>query len=214
MAPKKLIISSILFLLIGFIFYYLSYSTVFFKLDVSINDFFTTRTPTGSPFGVIVKDVSSIGNSYIVIFLSIVGISTIYYKCNMYVQALIMLASSSNLLLGIILKSYFSKVRPISGNLFDASHSILSGSYPSLHALHYTVFWGLIIYFSFNGKLPLTLRKTLRWLGVYLIFLVGLSRVYLQYHWVTDVIGGYIFGFAFILFFIGVDKLLALRSKQ
>lgn len=39
-------------------------------------------------------------------------------------------------------------------------------------------------------------------MSVFLIILVGISRVYLNVHWLTDVLGGYAAGFAWLIFSI------------
>lgn len=59
--------------------------------------------------------------------------------------------------------------------------------FPSQHTASYVVFWGILM-ITTNSKL-------LKLLGLLMILMVGISRVYLGEHTVIDVIGGYVIGF-------------------
>ena len=59
--------------------------------------------------------------------------------------------------------------------------------FPSQHAASYVVFWGILM--------VTTHSKLLRLLGILMILMVGISRVYLGEHWIVDVVGGYVIGF-------------------
>jgi len=59
--------------------------------------------------------------------------------------------------------------------------------FPSQHTASYVVFWGILMVYTKN--------KLLRLLGVLMILMVGVSRVYLGEHWIVDVVGGYVIGF-------------------
>jgi undecaprenyl-diphosphatase len=58
--------------------------------------------------------------------------------------------------------------------------------FPSQHAAGYVVVWGILMFTNKN--------KLLRIFGALMIFLVGVSRVYLGEHTSMDVMGGYFVG--------------------
>lgn len=72
-------------------------------------------------------------------------------------------------------------------------------SFPSAHAFMSVVLYGFCTYLAWRY----TERPTARWaatLGFGLLVLaVGLSRVLLSVHWVSDVLGGYVLGLAWLL---------------
>lgn len=68
-------------------------------------------------------------------------------------------------------------------------------SFPSGHTLFYTVFFGFLILAMGNLRsLPSAARISVSLFSAVMIFLVGISRVYLGAHWLTDVLGGFMLG--------------------
>ncbi len=82
-------------------------------------------------------------------------------------------------------------------------------SFPSGHTVHYTVFFGLLLFFAYSQVKPVTLRWSLCLLLGGLIVLIGLARIFLGAHWVSDVIGGYLLGGAVLAAGIGTYRLWA-----
>jgi len=96
----------------------------------------------------------------------------------------------SNLLLMFGLKFFFDRPRP----LIPLLKHVPGLSFPSGHAFMSLTFFGIIIYLIYKD----VANKWVKWISITLlvvmIFLVGLSRVYLRVHYASDVIGGYCFG--------------------
>jgi undecaprenyl-diphosphatase len=88
-----------------------------------------------------------------------------------------------------LLKIWFERGRPAGEALTVAG----GYSFPSGHAMVSAAFYGFIAY--------LLIRNKTKWgrLGAYLIylliFLIGFSRIYLNVHYASDVLAGFIFGF-------------------
>ena len=98
------------------------------------------------------------------------------------------------------LGSFFTKLvvrrpRPQDPLIRIVPAALRDTSFPSGHTIHYTAFWGLTAYFLRRcSSVPVALRRLLTSCLGALIALVGPSRVYLGHHWMSDVIGSYLFG--------------------
>lgn len=95
--------------------------------------------------------------------------------------------------LGGLLKVVVGRHRPAT-NLVRVVQIIKEPSFPSGHTLHYTVFYGFLIFVIATNYRRSWRRDALIVLFAIPIALVGLSRVYLGEHWLSDVVGGYLVG--------------------
>jgi undecaprenyl-diphosphatase len=79
-------------------------------------------------------------------------------------------------------------------------------SFPSGHTVYYTAFFGFLWFLTFTR----VRTRRLRWplLGSFggLVLLVGIARIYLGAHWVSDVVGGYLLGGAVLAAGIGLYR--------
>lgn len=99
-----------------------------------------------------------------------------------------------------IFKNLFQRERPDILRLID----IAGYSFPSGHSMISMSFYGLILYFL-HQKLTNRKMKIIVSLSIgMLIFLIGLSRVYLGVHYASDVLAGFLAGYAWLIFFIRV----------
>lgn len=81
-------------------------------------------------------------------------------------------------------------------------------SYPSGHTLHYTAFWGMAAYLAASAAPWRPLRRLIASAAATLIALVGPSRIYLGHHWLTDVLGSYLLGSAWLVGLISLHRWL------
>ena len=77
-----------------------------------------------------------------------------------------------------------------------------SFSFPSGHAMTGMAFYGLIIYFVFKNVKDKKVRNTICTVLSLLIFLVGISRIYLGVHYASDVLAGFAFGIVYLVVYI------------
>jgi undecaprenyl-diphosphatase len=79
-----------------------------------------------------------------------------------------------------------------------------SFSFPSGHVVHFTVFYGFLAVVLATCWRSTWWRNSLMACCIALIALVGLSRIYLGEHWLTDVIAGYLFGGVFLVVLVAI----------
>lgn len=72
-------------------------------------------------------------------------------------------------------------------------------SFPSGHATMAITLYGLLIYFIWKKCRNPRLKTIIISMLLFLILLIGISRIYLGVHYFTDIIGGYILGLIYLL---------------
>ena len=93
-----------------------------------------------------------------------------------------------------IVKDYIARPRPPGALLVPTT----GFSFPSGHALNSAATYGLLALVIWRSGLPHALRLTAAVVGVTLPILVGLSRIALDVHYPSDVLGGWLAGVAFV----------------
>lgn len=115
----------------------------------------------------------------------------------------------SSVAMMFVLKFIFSRTRPLTPLLGPA----LGYSFPSGHSMMSFSFYGLLIYLTYRY-----LRPPLKWVLIpvlaCLIFLIGLSRIYLRVHYASDVIAGFSMGILWLVFSLWVLRQLEKYSKR
>ena len=91
-----------------------------------------------------------------------------------------------------ILKDIIQRARPLSQIVAETGFS-----FPSGHALISVIFFGFFIYLAFK-YLKMKGKIVLSFIFVFLILFTGFTRIYLNVHWFSDVLGGFFLG-AFLL---------------
>jgi undecaprenyl-diphosphatase len=113
-------------------------------------------------------------------------------------------------LMNNVLKDMFQRTRPAPVvGLIPAQ----SFSFPSGHAMVSAAFYGYLAYLCWR-----ILKGKQRWVALIgllvLVVLIGLSRMYLGVHYLTDVVAGYIAGFIWVDAVIIGGHLLTLRRRR
>ncbi|HMB93867.1 MAG TPA: phosphatase PAP2 family protein, partial [Rhodothermales bacterium] len=83
-----------------------------------------------------------------------------------------------------------------------------SSSFPSGHSFVAMVLYGFLIFLVWQVVKSRVWRVVLTTALVLIILMVGLSRVLLSVHWVSDVLGGFTIGLAWLIFGIVVTRAL------
>jgi len=73
------------------------------------------------------------------------------------------------------------------------------GTFPSGHAITAAAVYGTILWLILRTRAPRTVRVLLAVSLVALTLTIGLARVYLLDHYLSDVVGGYLLGISLIV---------------
>lgn len=105
--------------------------------------------------------------------------------------------------LNLLLKEIFQRPRPDEPLIIEALYS-----FPSGHAMNSFVFYAALTYFVFFHMKNKKLGMLLSFLAGLLVFLIGISRVYLGVHYPSDVIAGFLAGLCWFVLILLVEKTL------
>ncbi|HET9236374.1 MAG TPA: phosphatase PAP2 family protein [Oligoflexus sp.] len=158
-----------------------------------------------------VRDISALGSFVVLmLFVSFVMIFLILirrYKASLFVLG----AAGSGVLVSHSLKLFFSRPRP---DIVSHGTNVLTYSFPSGHSM-----LSAVVYLTLGALLTeLVTRKRLKsyflLVGLFLSFIVGLSRIYLGVHYPSDVIAGWCAGLFWAALFTMIARIYTLRTKD
>jgi undecaprenyl-diphosphatase len=142
-------------------------------------------------FDEVMRDCTAFGGFFV---LSLVTIAVgLYFKVKRLNHALILLLTSvaGAVVLGSLLKHIFRRDRP---DIIEHGSYVMTYSFPSGHAMLSASVWlTLAVMLSRLERSPY-LKAYFILLGLFITFVVGISRVWLGVHWPSDVLAGWALG--------------------
>lgn len=165
----------------------------FERLDLSANQFMPEIQ--NNFLTAIFKIFSFVFDTISMIIISLIFVVILWikkYKKESLFFGILMLVNAGFI---YFLKEIVQRARPLNALIYDSGFA-----FPSGHLTTAIVFFGLLIYFVFESKKSKNFKIAFSLISVFLILLIGFSRIYLNVHWFSDVLGGFALGL-FILFF-------------
>ena len=125
---------------------------------------------------------------------------------------LMVIAALGSLAMTVTGKAVIGRSRPPSSDAVPPFET--SPSFPSGHTLNATVLTGVIVYLLLRRIEPAWARATTVLLGAVFVVTMGLSRVFLGHHWLTDVVAGWALGLAWVAAVVTAHRLyLTVRRR-
>ncbi|MDD5723581.1 MAG: bifunctional DedA family/phosphatase PAP2 family protein [Syntrophales bacterium] len=101
----------------------------------------------------------------------------------------------------VLLKLFFHRIRPVPQ--LALSHGF---SFPSGHSFSSIIIYGFLMYIAWRAMHRGITRTVITAALSLLILSIGMSRIYLNVHWTTDVMAGFAFGLAWLIMSIIMAK--------
>jgi membrane-associated phospholipid phosphatase len=151
------------------------------------------------------KVVTTIGQPLVLAGIATLSgvVMLLYRRWSDAVLLLVGLTAGSLLILPI--KDLVHRPRPP-----DALVSGTGLSFPSEHAAVALLFFAILLVFVFRARLVKKVQWLITGLSMAVVLLISFSRVYLDVHWLSDIIGGWLFG----LWWFTVTLLLAYAVQK
>ena len=133
-------------------------------------------------------------------------LSFIFIRKQLRVGIRIFIISFTSTFMMFFLKDILKRSRPIVP-LVSRAHGY---SFPSGHSLSSVVFYGMLAYLAAKYVRPTWLRNITILFLAFWILLIGISRVYLNVHYASDVLAGFSLG---VVWLVGSKWILNARAK-
>jgi membrane-associated phospholipid phosphatase len=142
----------------------------------------------------LMNGLTDLGTSLIIIPILVVAVGALVWKRRFGLAVFLGVAIGGSVILQGTMKVFFARPRP---QLAWAT-VLPDGSFPSGHTMNSVIFYGalaLILWSIWGRRIGLIALGT----AALLAFGVGVSRIYLGYHYFTDVVGGILAGIAWLI---------------
>lgn len=156
-----------------------------------------TLEASRSPFLTeVMIEITTIGSGVPLILMVAIAALVLWLTHHRWSVALLVFGSLGGTIVNRALKNYFDRPRP---EVVDAVEQVTSLSFPSGHATSSFIVYGILAYIVSRLAAERAVRIAIWTIAGVMILLVGFSRMYLGVHYPTDVAGGFLVGFAWVM---------------
>lgn len=185
--PPEVLIPAALALITGALFVWLAQQVVIEKKDLFDTLAFSFLHQWTSPQNTTIALVVTRGGSDV--FLIAIYLLVLYYfvrnKLKQQTIQLVLIVSAS-FLLNYLLKHFYQRPRPLLVHL----DYVISYSFPSGHTQATFTLCGILAYIIWKTKRPFTTKLIITIALLFHACLIGVSRIYLHVHYLSDVVAG------------------------
>ena len=177
--------------------------------------FFRHATDLSDPIGPLwfeemMRDMTALGSTLVLTLVSLMSVVYLFIQQNKRLACLIVIAISSGMLCSYLLKYGFARPRP---ELVPHGSYVYTSSFPSGHSM-----LSALVYFTLAGlfaRLQQSVKVKIYWYlsAMFLVLMVGISRLYLGVHWPSDVLAGWSAGVLWALLWLHIAKRLQQRGR-
>lgn len=186
------------FILLGVVAQRSAYSQIDLSISQAVQDIYSPQ------FSILMNVVSTIGDGVNMVIVIVLAMSLLYLT-GLRVEAIITaLLTASAATIGSLTKILVNRPRPGNGQVIIQDF-LSDSSFPSLHVLIFTGFFGYLLYLAIYKVRSKWLKVLIAVPSAVLILFVGISRIYLGAHWASDTIGGYLLGAMFLILAIKIS---------
>lgn len=209
--PAEIMVTGIVFLLALFALSFIIHEAVYKREDAFDNSVINFFTVNASPVLIkSMKRVTFFGSTtflfpaYIVLIVRRITLKDYQTAVEIAVVAL------SSTAMMFMLKTFFHRQRP----QLPIIRGISGYSFPSGHALSSFIFCAILVHLVWKEDGPALKKYFSAVLLLTGALLIGLSRVILNVHYATDVIGGFCLGIIWVIITFAILKKFRLNSTE
>ena len=138
----------------------------------------------------VLRVVTALGKPQALATSSIVVAALLLLRRHPRAAAFVLVAVLGSGAVNVGMKDVVGRARPV---LADPVASASGASFPSGHAMTSAAAYGVLVVLA-----PASRRRPVLVIAAVLVLAIGLTRIALGVHWPTDVVGGWVFGLAWL----------------
>lgn len=176
-------------------------------LDVMVSELvYSWRNPLLNQAMIV---ISYLGQEILLLIFGIVWMTLIirkYYR-DAFLLAVTIITGG---IINVLIKEIIRRDRPTVDPLFQE----ILHSFPSLHAMNSFVFYSLLVLILYKIARKRQLTILVFMVCSIIVILVGISRIYLGAHYLSDVVAGYVIGLWWVATVLVIDKTLSIMRRR
>lgn len=153
--------------------------------------------------------ITTLGGTLTLSALSIILLIFFIYRKKWRYSILLTISMLGGKIIEVATKNIIGRDRPLD-NLVEVS----GYSFPSGHATASAIFFLLLAYYFKNHISNKINKYILIVISLFLILIIGFSRIYLHAHWFTDVLGGFALGIFWLTLLVLALEVIATIFKE
>ncbi|WP_404347780.1 phosphatase PAP2 family protein [Sutcliffiella horikoshii] len=151
--------------------------------------------PPSSVLTLLMEGISILGSVYLLAAASLLLVLYMWRQQEIHKILFFLTAMFGGVVLNLLLKIGFGRSRPENLEAYDVfgvTLHFVNYSFPSGHTMRTFIFYGCLLLFLLTDKrIQSRIKTIISCMLASIILLVGISRVYLEAHYPSDIIAGY-----------------------
>lgn len=157
------------------------------------------------PFFIFITSFASIATTCLIVLLVCILCWVIRQR---YILIGLLIATLGSTIFTFLSKLLFHRTRPVDILLFERTDS-----FPSGHATITVALYGFLAYMAIRFSRNFAMQVRIAVITIFFSLLIGLSRILLNEHYLSDVLGGFLVGALWLTVAISVTEWLKMRNK-
>jgi len=161
-----------------------------------------------SSFTGVAVGIDAVFDTTILVALSFIAAAILFLKNHSRYSVLLLGTMAGDAILVVIFKNLIMSPRPVNEIVANIGYS-----FPSGHVTGSVVFFGVLTYFAWKHSVSPKVKASTAGFYVAITAVVGFDRIYLNVHWLSDVIGGVFLGGFWLLLCISIFEFLLSKGR-
>lgn len=157
------------------------------------------------PFFIFITSFASTATTCLIVLLVCILCWVIRQR---YILIGLLIATLGSTIFTFLSKLLFHRTRPVDILLFERTDS-----FPSGHATITVALYGFLAYMAIRLSRNFAMQVRIAVITIFFSLLIGLSRILLNEHYLSDVLGGFLVGALWLTVAISVTEWLKMRNK-